>query len=558
MKQKPKNSNQNSQLQQAIALLQTGKLNEARTLYKKLLSFTPNNTDILTNLGTIEIQLGSLEEAIRLIDKSLKVNSNQPFAYNNRGIALKNLNRLDDALESYNFAIKLKPDYVEAFVNRGIVLRDLKRYNEALSSYDHAIAIDQSNPIAFNNRGNILKDLKQLGDALESYDCAIKLKPNYTEAFVNQGILLRDLKRYNEALISYERAISLKPSNPIAYSNRGNALKDLKRFDEALACYEHAIKLSPGYAEAHWNQSLLYLLIGKYKEGWQLYEWGWKNGQRGKEKILSKPLWLGKEPIRNKTLLLHAEQGLGDLIQFCRYILKLQELDAKVILEVSETLISLIETLSEDLIIIKKGQTLPYFDYHCPIMSLPLAFETTIESIPAAIPYLYVDAVKKTTLNQRLGKKTKPRLGLVWSGSNFHKDDHNRSLLLKQLQPLLQLPYEFHSLQKEVRVIDMEYLNKSTKIHQHQDKLHDLSDTAALIDAMDLVISVDTSVAHLAGAMGKKLLVLLPFIPDFRWMLDKKDSPWYPTATLFRQQEMGDWNSVILDVIQELNSTKLE
>ncbi|MES2013089.1 MAG: tetratricopeptide repeat-containing glycosyltransferase family protein [Pseudomonadota bacterium] len=558
MKPKSNNSNQNSQLQQAITLLQAGKLNDARVLYKKLLIFTPNNTDILTNLGTIEIKLGNLEEGVRLIDKSLEVNPKQPFAYNNRGIALKSLQQLDYALVSYDCAIKLKPDYAEALVNRGILLRDLKRYNEALISYDTAIALDQANHAAFNSRGNILKDLKQLDDALASYDCAIKLKPDYAEALVNKGILLRDLKRYNEALTSYERAITLQPSNPTAYSNRGNTLKDLKQFEEALACYELAITFNPDYAEAYWNQSLLYLLLGNYKDGWKLYEWGWKNSQRGKEKIFSKPLWLGKASIRHKTLLIHAEQGLGDMLQFCRYILKLQEWGANVILEISEGLISLIGTLSKNLTIIKKGEPLPDFDYHCPMMSLPLAFETTVESIPAVTPYLYADAVKKITLDQNLGKKTKPRLGLVWSGSDFHKDDHNRSLLLKQLQPLLQLPYEFHSLQKEVRVIDMETLNKSTKIHQHQDKLNDFSDTAALVDAMDLVISVDTSVAHLAGAMGKKLWILLPFIPDFRWMLDRKDSPWYPTATLFRQQEMGDWSSVISDVVQELNFTKFE
>ena len=479
-------SEQTKMIEDAVALHQSGQLDLAEIQYKKLLNYLPDNTLLLTNLGTIALQRGRLEEA----------------------------------LASYDRTITLNPDYAEAY----------------------------------SNRGNSLKDLNRLEEALASYDRAIALNPNYAEAYSNRGNALRDLNRLDEALASLDRAIALNPEYAEAYSNRGNALKDLKRLDEALASYDHAIVLNPDSAEAYWNKSLLKILIGEYLEGWKLYEWRWKKEpQINSLRAYHQPLWLGDESIFHKTLLIYPEQGFGDYIQCIRYAALVEQLGAKVILEVPSRLLTLCSTLKGQPILIENGKPLPSFDYHCPVMSLPLALKTTVETVPAQIPYLYADDQRKKRWNEKLGNKTVTRIGLVWSGSTTHKNDHNRSLLLNQLTSLLVLPVEFHSLQKEIREIDVKTLTDFPKIHQHQDDLLDFFDTAALIDEMDLVISVDTAVAHLSGAMGKKTFILLPYSPDYRWMLDRADSPWYPTATLFRQPSVGDWDSVIAEIRQLLS-----
>ena len=297
------------------------------------------------------------------------------------------------------------------------------------------------------------------------------------------------------------------------------------------------------------------LLTGQYEEGWKLYEWRRQaKTTKNNYKLYNQPLWLGKESLQNKILLVEAEQGLGDIIQFCRYIPMLENIGAKVILEIPRTLTSIIKTMPSNLLILEKRQSLPHFDYHIPIMSLPHAFNTNTQNIPASIPYLFSDKVKREYWNKKLSKKTKPRVGLVWSGSTAHRNDKSRSLPLKDLEPVLELPFEFHSLQKEVRENDQKTLFEFNQVHQHQDELNDFSDTAALIEEMDLIISVDTSVAHLAGALGKDVWILLSYHPDYRWMLVRNDSPWYPTCTLFRQSKIDDWTELIFEIISNLKN----
>jgi tetratricopeptide (TPR) repeat protein len=503
---------------QAVSLESSGKLKEAAELYKKLNSHYPNNSRVLTNLGTIELKMGNLEEGVKLLGKSLKVDPNQPNALSNRGIALHDLNRFEEAIASYNRAIALKSNFADAY----------------------------------NNRGNSLHNLHRLDEALASIDRAIELQPDRAEAHNNRGNVLRDLNRLDEALASIDRAIALKPGYAEAYCNRGNVLQDLNRLDEALASFDSAISLKPDYAEAYWNKSLLKILIGDYEEGWKLYEWRWKRIENRTFKRLPQPLWLGEQSIANKSILIRQEQGLGDVIQFCRYTPMVEALGAQVIMEVSTPLVSLISTLKGNFTIIEKGKPLPDFDLQCPIMSLPLAFRTAVSAIPSEIPYLYADGNKQEIWRKRLGGKTIPRVGLAWSGSIIHKKDFNRSIPLKFFEPLFKLPIEFHSLQKEVRKDDAVVLSNYKQIKLHQNRINDFSDTAALVQEMDLVISVDTAVAHLSGALGKNVWILLPYIPDFRWMLHRSDSPWYPTATLFRQPKIGDWTSAISEVAEKL------
>ena len=446
------------------------------------------------------------------------------------------------------------PNSVVLYNISGVSNAGLMQFDAAIDSFKQALKIKPNYADAYYNMGNALKDKGDLDAAIDSYKQALKIKPDYAEAYNNMGVALKDKGDLEAAIESYKQALKIKPDYAEAYNNIGNVLKDQGDLEAAIDSYKQAINIKPDYAESYWNKSLLKLLIGEYLEGWKLYEWRWKKEpQINSLRAYHQPLWLGDESIFHKTLLIYPEQGFGDYIQCIRYAALVEQLGAKVILEVPSELMTLCSTLKGQPILIENGKPLPSFDYHCPVMSLPLALKTTVETIPAQIPYLYADDQRKKRWNEKLGNKTVTRIGLVWSGSTTHKNDHNRSLLLNQLTSLLVLPVEFHSLQKEIREIDVKTLTYFSKIHQHQDDLLDFSDTAALIDEMDLVISVDTAVAHLSGAMGKKTFILLPYSPDYRWMLDRADSPWYPTATLFRQPSVGDWDSVIAEIRQLLS-----
>ncbi|CAM8468395.1 tetratricopeptide repeat protein [Candidatus Methylopumilus universalis] len=523
--------------------------NLAITYYDKAIQSQPNYSEVIYNKSIALLELKRYDEALVCYDAAIQLKPYDHEPYNGKGNALKELKRYDEALVCYDAAIQLKPDDHKPYNGKGNALKELKRYDEALVCYDAAIQLKPDDHRPYNGKGNALQELKRYDEALVCYDAAIQLKPDDHEPYNGKGNTLQELKRYDEALVCYDAAIQLKPDDHEPYNGKGNTLQELKRYDEALVCYDAAIQFKPGEATGFWNKSLLKLIIGHYEEGWKLYEWR-RQMEKNKNnyKLYDQPLWLGKGSLHNKTLLVESEQGFGDVIQFVRYIPMLENIGAKVILEVPKVMTSIIKSLHGNFLVIEKGKLLPNFDYHIPIMSLPLAFNTSINSIPASIPYLYSDKIKREYWNKKLSKKTKPRVGLVWSGSAAHRNDKNRSLLLKDLGPVLQLPFEFHSLQKEVRENEQKTLFEFQQIHQHQNELNDFSDTAALIDEMDLIITVDTSVAHLAGALGKNVWIILPYHPDYRWMLDRNDSPWYPTCTLFRKSKIDDWD----DTIEEL------
>ena len=346
-------------------------------------------------------------------------------------------------------------------------------------------------------------------------------------------------------MASYDKAIALKSDYADAYYNRGIVLQEHKQFDAALASYDKALALKPDYADAGFNKSLALLLTGDFAQGWHLYEKRWLRKEKSHDqRSLTQPLWLGKETLEGKTILLHTEQGLGDSLQFVRYVPLVSRLGARVILEYDRPLAGLFEGLEGVSAVIEKGQPLPAFDYHCPLLSLSLAFETRLETIPSPTPYLTSPPEALQRWSARLGEKIQPRIGLVWSGNTANKNDHNRSLTLTQLLPHLPPDYDYVSLQKEVRESDQIALAQSS-IRHFGNELNDFTDTAALCDLMDLVISIDTSVAHLSGALGKPTWVLLPYVPDWRWLLDRDDSPWYASVRLFRQPKPSDWESAL-------------
>ena len=517
----PQRSDIDVLLKQSLSYLQQGKLQEALETYQRALSADPNHFEALQGIGILSGQMGRFEEALKFFTEASAVQPNNFAVHFNRGKALKELKRYPEALAAYDKALSLKPDFAEAYNNRGTVLKDLRRYDEALSSFNKAIA----------------------------------LKPGYTNAYNNQGATLVILQRHDEALASYDKALSLNPAYAEAYNNRGTALEHLRRYDEALASYDKAIDLKPDFAEARYHKGLLNLLLGNFEAGWRLHEWRWKTAQlEDFAKNFKQPLWLGDKPISGKTVLLHSEQGLGDTIQFARYVPLVEALCATVILGVPADLVALFRTLEGNPTLIAEGDTLPEFDLHCPLMSLPLAFGTTIDSIPAQIPYLAADPQQRLAWHDRLGPKLRPRIGLVWSGNPNNINDRYRSISLRTLAPLLNEDYAFHSLQKELRAGDRVALAEFPQLHSHSEALHDFTDTAALVAELDVVITIDTSVAHLAGALGKPVWILLPYAADYRWLTERSDSPWYPTARLFRQGSIGDWSSVIENVISVLRS----
>ncbi len=506
-----------------IIAAQTGRTEEAARLLSKAVMANPRIADAHYNWGVALGELKRPAEALERYGRAIALKPDHADAYYNRGVALDELDRPAEALESYDRVIALKPDYAEAHNNRGLALGRLQRYAEALASYERAIALKPDYARAHNNRGVALGELERPTEALASYHRAIALKPDYAEAYNNRGIALCELSRPAEALESYERGIAIRPDYAEAFYNRGNALRDLHRHGDAIDSYERALALKPDYASAHWNLADCRLLLGDFALGWQEYEWRWKLEQRdNRRRDFQQPLWLGGKTLEGRTILLHSELGLGDTLLFCRYAKEVAALGATVVLEVQPPLLPLLADLEGIEQAVPRGAPLPAFDYHCPLMSLPLAFKTDLGNVPANIPYIRSDTARAVAWQAKLGEKRKPRVGVVWSGSKALRNDR-RSMASRA---------------------DLRHVGG---------ELEDFADTAALVELMDVVVTVDTSVTHVAGAMGKPVWILLPFNPhDWRWMLDREDSPWYPTARLFRQPANGDWASVIRRVDEEL------
>jgi tetratricopeptide (TPR) repeat protein len=541
-----------------VTLRELSRFEEALASYDQALTVRPDHAEALSNRGLTLHELKRFAEALVSYDRALDVRPDYAIALFNRGLTLHELKRFAEALASFDSALRVQPDHAEALCNRGLTLHELKRFEEALASYERALIARPDYAEALSNRGMTLRELNRLEDAVESYDRALALRPEFAKALSNRGNALHELNRFEEALASFDRALRIDPEYAEAFSNRGVTLHSLIRFQEALSNFDRALKFRPDHADTHYNEALCRLLIGDFDRGWEKSEWRWETGHTSdKKRNFVQPLWLGSSDIAGKTVLLHGEQGFGDMIQFSRYVPLVAERAGRVILEISEPLRELMGTLSGAAQIISKGDPLPHFDLHCPLLSLPLAFTTGLKTIPSALPYLRASPQALLRWDARLGLRRCPRIGLVWSGRPTHKNDRNRSVKLRALLPLLDIDAVFVSLQHDLRADDAATLKDQKNIIHFGDELRDFSDTAALISNLDLVISVDTSVAHLAGALSKPVWVLLPFIPDWRWLLDRDDSPWYPTARLFRQGNNRVWDDAIVRVRDALRDFRL-
>jgi tetratricopeptide (TPR) repeat protein len=543
-------SNLGQTIQDALALHRQGRLDEADKIYGRVLKVLPDHFDALHLGGMLKLQRGRAGEAYRLISAALKVDPGSADALSNLGLVLQALKRDAEALASFEKALALAPDHVEALNNRGRALADAARPEEAATCFDKVLRQQPRHVEALINRGNARSALRQFDSALADYDAAIAIRPAHAGAHYNRGSLLASLARYPEAIAAYDRALALWPSYVKALNNRGIALAALNRQREALESYRQALAVDPDAADTHFNEALARLTIGDFSGGLQKYEWRWKRTEMAPfRRSLGRPLWLGEYPLPRRTILIHAEQGFGDVIQFARYAPLLAQMGARVVLEVQPELKSLLSRLAGVAQVVGRGEKLPAFDVHCPVASLPLAFKTTPATIPADVPYFAAEADRLAVWRSRLASIRPPRIALAWAGRPTHPNDRNRSMAFAALDPLLSIPdVAFVGVQRDLPAADVECLRGEARITHIGDELTDFVDTAAVLALVDLVVAVDTSVVHLAGAMGRPTWILLPFAPDWRWQVDRDDSPWYPTARLFRQAAVGDWGGVMARV----------
>lgn len=507
----------------ALQKFRDGRFKEAADICSDILSLKPDNTDALFMLGLISVQTGNYDKAVEYFDKTLKINPTNISALYNLGNAYRDMGQIPEAFKCYQRVLQLDPEYTDAYINLGIIFRMQGRFEEETAFYQKALQLNPRSPQAFFNLGHAFFQKEEFEKALACYEKVIQLNPDSLQAYMNLGLVLR-IKGYNE---------------------------------RALASYRKAVQIDPDNAAAHWNLSNVLLLTGNYGEGWEEFEWFRKTEDCSKrQRFFPQPLWNGAD-IKGKTILLHAEEGFGDTLQFIRYAPLVVQRGANVIVESQKELTRLLRNMKGLIDVISHDEELPRFDTHCPMMSLPRVFGTTPDNIPSQVPYLHADTESADKWKLKLQNvDSRLKIGMVWSGGGlpFRKSCH-----LGLFSPLARLQdITLYSLQKGAPAKQSKDAPEGMRLLDYTDELHDFFDTAALIENLDLVIAVDTAVAHLAGAMGKPVWTLLPFVPDWRWLLDREDCPWYPTMRLFRQPALGDWKNVVRKISDSLQKQLLE
>ena len=514
-------------LQQAIQAFQSNSFDSADVMLKRVIQVDSKCLPALHILGLIRASQGKFNEAADLLSRAARLSPNDASIRYNLAKALGDCGLDKESIPHHKKAIEYAPNNFEAWLNYGKAVSKLNRHEEALKLFEKAIY--------FN--------------------------PNYAEAHSNMGNALHALRKYDEALISHKQAIAIDENFAGAHFNLGITLQEMKCIDEAAISFKKAIELNFNSASASWNLALCNLIKGNFEDGLIQYEERWNRGEAGnsiEKRFFDKPIWLGVESLQGKTILLFGEQGLGDFLQFCRYAKLVSNLGAKVILEAPQPLLSLMGSLEGVSQVVAKGEKLPLFDYQCPLMSLPLALGTRINTIPSSKYYLKADSSKLVQWQRRLGEKTKKRVGVAWSSVSGFKDDSKRSLILSDfVKALPDEDFEYVCLQKEIKECDKVFFKSFGKIQFYGDHLNDFGDTAALIECVDLVVTTCTSIPHLSAALGKETWVLLSYVPDWRWFMDGPNSPWYPSISLFRQDKLDDWSQALQTTKEALLSFSL-
>lgn len=505
----------------AIAFHQNGMLEEAGLIYEKILIKDPEHSDAMNLLGLIALQKKEYPQAIDLINKAIAVSprNNVPEFHANLGHALQQEGLLDESIACFDLAISLSPNVALYYAKRGLSQLDKRYFDTAINSFDQAIKLNSQDSKSFYHRGLAQLEKKYFDAAINSFDQAIDLSSDFAEAF----------------------------------NNRGLAQVEKKNFDAAISSFDSAIKLRSDYSEALWNKGLILLKLGNFEEGWPLYESrliGSPNFPPVRQEIQNN--FINVDKLANKSVLLISEQGIGDTIHFYRYVKKISNLNARVTVAVQNHLVDLLAQSKPLWNVINIEGVLPACDYASSLLSLPFVLRENFIDICDENPYIFSDPTKVSEWKSRLGHKRKPRIGLVWSGNILFKGNAKRSIPLLQMISFLPGDLHYVSLQKQLSDFDLKVLQKNAFIANYADLLTNFNETAALIDCLDLVITVDTSIAHLAGAMGKRVWLLLSDNADWRWFVDIESSPWYPTIKIFRQELAGDWSRVLKRVELEL------
>jgi tetratricopeptide (TPR) repeat protein len=570
------------------SLRDLGRMDESIAVCEAAVRLKPGYAKGHNQLGLSLKRKESLEQAIAAFDKAIELDAKLAEAHNNLGGVYAQMRRYDPAIESFRRAIALDSSVAGYHCNLGNALLAINQTQEAAEEMMEAVRLDPIFADAYNSLGSILLALERPDEALEYLDQALRLRPESAAAHTNRGVAMREMGRPDEALIAHLNAIRLDPSAPeprlnlaremfargkfedaIAcyrellqlhprdadgYNHLGGTLNRMGRFDESLANFERAIELCPNFPAARWNRGLHRLLHGDLERGFADYEWRSQRHRPLDRFDRGRPFWDGSDPA-GKTILLRWEQGLGDSIQCIRYVPMIADRGGKVIFSGKENLHELLGGVRGLAGIATPENEPAEFDFHLPVMSLPNIFKTTLDSIPVEVPYLAVNPEKSRIWRDRMsGEANSLAVGIAWAGSPQHKEDRDRSMRLSMFAPLGKIAnVKFYSLQKGEAGTQAKE-NRELKLIDLTDELHDLSDTAAMMENLDLVISVDTSVAHLAGALARPVWTLLPIVPDWRWMLNRSDSPWYPTMRLFRQKSAGDWDGVVAAVAEQLTA----
>lgn len=515
-----------------------GLLEEAERSVRAAIALAARNAELHYDLGVILVRLGRYAEAGPCLRETIALDPTHARAHNNLASVIEALGDLEGAEFRFHEAIRLEPGLAEAHANLGALLSRLGRPVEAEASLRQALTLAPDFPEALNTFGTVLAARRDWAGAEASFRRAIALDPLYPAARNNLAVLLIETGKFELALAESDKVLQQQPNDIAAETNCGNALAALGRIAEAEGHYRRALQIAPDEAETHYNLGLALLLDGRFRDGWDEYEW--RSRRRGaRTRSVPAPLWSG-EPLGGRVLLVHAEQGFGDTIQFCRFIRLLD--GERLVLEVPRPLVRLVATLPGIESVVASGEPLPPFDLHCPMLSLPHRIGTTLATIPGRVPYLIAAPGSAAIWHGRLGGPRKLKVGLAWAGNPEYPADRRRSIEPALLRTLLETQgATFISLQPGAPPAGMPIL-------AFPDQIRDFADTAALVAALDLVISVDTAAVHLAGALGKPVWLLNRFDTCWRWLRERVDSPWYPTLRQFRQSRPGDWPGVMAAV----------
>jgi len=583
-------------LEHGARCYQAGQLPEAEQFYRKVLEINPSEAAALHRLSLIAYQTGRYDEALKLVTEAVKSTPTEAGFHNSMGLILEGLGRCDEAVTAYGKAVALKPGYYQAYHNVAVAMVAQGSYAAAADNCKKAISLNPGYAQAWNTMGYALEKQGKTDEAIECYRYAVNCEPDFVEPYNHLGVLLNEKLLHEQAAATLQKAIEIDPEYAEVYSNLGIALNQLERFDDAIENFRHAIRLDPNFCEAHynlanslrdkglckeavehykraielnsdyaqayWNLSLTLLLSGNFADGWPLYKWR----RNADLRVLTnfhrsgKSRWDGSS-FAGKSLFVHYEQGLGDNIQFARYLPMVKARGGTVIFQTLKPVIGLLHGFPgiDRIVEYNPDESVSYsFDIYASLLDMPQIFGTTVETIPAVVPYIFADASKTHRWAERITEGDF-KIGIAWAGSPTHGNDRYRSCSLEDFARLADIAgVRLYSLQKGQAAEQIAYFADTINVVDLGKDFADFTDTAAAVENLDVVVSVDTSVLHLAGAMGKTVWALLPFAPDWRWMLEREDSPWYPTMKLFRQQTLGQWEPVFERIAEAIKMTAAE